>query len=317
MSAVMPAMRAVAAAPLEASTSAIRAAITAPIRAPIRTAIRTTVATTVTVAAPRGPIGAPIRASAASSETATITAAVASAALRALEAGARIGADAGEILARCVRIARAAGFAGQKHGVIFHNCFDGGSLRDRGRHGFRRDVFDGFVVSEVGALGFGQLRAIFLSVGFLACFALMFLMAGFRRELCFVGFVFRIFAVFAFFTLILLFFGFFFVVAMFLALGNFVRFVQLLRFVFVKIRATDERVGFGARLGLFVLGFHQAGGERYSLFIAEASGAVADRPGWGLFCVMLRSGSQGFLSGFRGVLFRGRFSSGRIRFRIG
>jgi hypothetical protein len=284
----MPAMRAVAAATLEASTAAIRAAITAPIRAPIRTAIRTTVATTLTVAAPRGPIGAPIRASAASSETAAITAAVASAALRALEAGARIGADAGEILARRVRIARAAGFPGQKHGVIFHNRFDARAVRGGGRHGFRRDMFDGFVVSEVGALGFRQLRAIFFSVSFLACFALMFLMAGFRRELCFAGFVFRIFAVF---TLILLFFGFFFVVAMFLALGNFVRFVQLLRFVFVKIRATDERVGFGARLGLFVLGFHQAGGERYSLFIAEASGAVADRPGWGLFCVMLRSGS--------------------------
>jgi len=180
-------------------------------------------------------------------------------------------------------------------------------------------VFDGFVVSEVGALGLSQLCAIFLSADFLACFAPMFLMAGFCGELRFVGFVLRIFAVFAFFTLILLFFGFFFVVAMFLALGNFVRFVEGLRFVFVKIRAPDEGVGFGARLGLFVLGFHQAGGERYSLFIAEASGAVANRPGWGLFRVMLRGGSRGFLSGFRGVLFRGRFPSGRIcfRFRIG
>ena len=310
---MMPAMRAVAPATLEASTTTIWAAITAT----IRTAIRTTITSTVTVAAAMRTIGTSIRASAASAETATITAAVASAALRALESGTRIGADAGKIFARRAGIARSAGFPGQKHAVIFNNGFDGGTVRGAYRKCFRRNVFDGFVVSEVGALGLSQLCAIFLSADFLACFAPMFLMAGFCGELRFVGFVLRIFAVFAFFTLILLFFGFFFVVAMFLALGNFVRFVEGLRFVFVKIRAPDERVGFGARLGLFVLGFHKASGERYSLFLAEASGAVANRPGWGLFCVMLRSCGQGFLSGFRGVFFRGRFPSGCIGFRFG
>ena len=151
---------------------------------------------------------------------------------------------------------------------------------------------------------------------FLACFGMRFRVAGFRGELRFARFVFRVLTVF---TLYLFFFGLFFMVAVFLVLGNFVRFVEGLRFVFVKIRATDEGVGFGARLGLFMLGFHQACGEGDSLFIAEASGAIANRPGWSLFCVMLRSGSQGFLSGFRGVLFRGRFPSGCIgfRFRIG
>jgi len=260
---VVPAMRAVSAAPLEASAAAIS------------TTIRAAFATTVTVAAAMGTIGPAIRASAASAKTSAITAAVASAALWALEAGTWIGADAGEIFARRVRIARAAGFAGQQHGVIFHNRFHRRAVCGSSRHGFRGNVFDGFVVSEVGALGFSQLRAIFLSVGFLACFALMFLMAGFRGELCFVGFLFRVFAVFAFFTLILLFFGFSFVVAVFLALGNFMRFVEGFGFVLVKIRATDKRVGFGARLRLFVLRLHQASGERDRLFIAEGRSRVA------------------------------------------
>ena len=101
-------------------------------------------------------------------------------------------------------------------------------------------------------------------------------MAGFRGELCFARFVFRVFAVF---TLFLFCFGFFFVVPVFLVLGYFMCFVESFGFVLIEIRATDKRVGFGARLGLFVLGFHQAGGERYSLFFAKASGAVANRSG--------------------------------------
>jgi hypothetical protein len=263
-----------------------------------------------------GTIGAPIRASAASAESTAITAAVASAALRALESGTRIGADAGKIFARRAGIARSAGFPRQKHGVIFNNGFDSGTIRDDSRTSFRSNVFDGFVVGEVGALGFGKLRAVFCRVSFLASFGMRFRVAGFRGELRFARFVFRVLAVF---TLFLLRFGLFFVVTVFLVLGYFMCFVESFGFVFIKVRATDKGVGFGARLGLFVLGFHQAGGERYSLFFAKASGAVANRPGRGLFRVMLRSGSQSFLSGFRGVLFRGRFPSGRIgfRFRIG
>ena len=177
-------------------------------------------------------------------------------------------------------------------------------------------MLDGFVVSQVGAFGFGQLRAIFRRVRFLACFGMRFRVSGFRGELRFARFVFRVFAVL---TRFLFFLGFFFVVRVFLVLGNFMRFVQGFGFVLIEIRATDEGVGFGARLGLFMLGFYQACGEGDRLFIAEASGAVANRPGRGLFRVLLRSGSQGFFSGFRGVLFCGRFSSGRIgfRFRIG
>ena len=315
---MMPAMRAMAVstAALEASTAAIAATI----RTTIRATIWTTVATTVTVASAMGTIGAPVGASAASAESSAITAAIASTALRALESGTRIGADAGKILARRVRIARAAGFPWQKHRVIFDDSFDSGTLgRGCGRHGLRRNVLDGFVVSKVGALGFGQLGAVFFRASFLARFGLSFCVAGFRGELGFVGFFFRIFAVFAFFPLVLLLFGFFFVVAVLFVLCYFVRFVEGFRFILIKICATDERVGFRASLRLFVLGFHQAGGERDSLFIAKAGGAIANRPGWGLLRVLLRGGGQGFLSGFRGVLFRGGFPSGRIgfRFRIG
>jgi hypothetical protein len=97
----------------------------APITATIRTAIRATSTTTVTVAAAMGTVGPPIGASAAYTETTAITPAIASAALRALEAGTRIGADAGKIFARRAGIARTAGFSGQKHGVIFNDGFDG------------------------------------------------------------------------------------------------------------------------------------------------------------------------------------------------
>ena len=114
---MMPAMRTMPAATLEASTAAITATI------------RAAIATTVTVAAAMGTIGTPIRASAASAESAaittTITAAVASTALRALEAGTRIGADAGEIFSRSVRITRAAGFSRQKNSVVFNDGFNG------------------------------------------------------------------------------------------------------------------------------------------------------------------------------------------------
>jgi len=98
-------------AALEASSAAITATI--------GTAIRST------VTAAMGSIGAPIRTSAASAETAAVATAVASAALWALEAGTRIGADAGEIFARRARIARTARFAGQKNGVILNDSFDG------------------------------------------------------------------------------------------------------------------------------------------------------------------------------------------------
>jgi hypothetical protein len=262
-------------------------------------------------------IGAPVGASTTSAETAAISATVASAALRPLETRTRIGADAGEILTRSVRITRAAGFPGQKHRVIFNDGFDGGTIgRGCGRHGFRRNVLDGLVVSKVGALGFGHLRAVFLLVSALARFGLSFRVAGFRGELCFARFVFRVFAVF---TLFLFCFGFFFMVPVFLMLRNFMRFVEGFRFILIKIRATDERVGFRASLRLFVLGFHQAGGERDSLFIAKTSGAIANRPGQGLLCVLLRGGGHGFLSGLRGVLFRGGFPCRCIgfRFRIG
>jgi hypothetical protein len=94
-----------------------------------------------------------------------------------------------------------------------------------------------------------------------------------------VGFLFRIFAVFTRFSLVLLLFGFFFVLAMLLALGNFVRFVQGLGFILIKIRPTDQRVGFRARLRLFVLGFDQSRGERDRFFITQARGGAARRFG--------------------------------------
>jgi hypothetical protein len=282
----MPAMRAVAMSPaaLEASSAAITATI--------GTAIRST------VTAAMGSIGAPIRASAASTETAAITTAITSAALRALEAGTRIGADAGEIFARRARVTRTARFAGQKNGVILNDSFDGWTVcRYRSRNGFSRNVLDGFVVREVGALGFGHLLAIFCWVIFLACFRMMFRVAGFRGKLRFARF--RVLAVF---TLFLFFFGFFFVVAVLLALSNFMRFVEGFGFVLVKIRATDESVGFGARLSFFVLGFDKASGERDGFFIAEGRSGIASRLGWRFFREMdLRSGfgSVFFRRGFR------------------
>jgi hypothetical protein len=119
----MSAMRPVATAALEASS----AAITATIRTAIRAAITATIGTPIrsTVAAAMGTIGTPVRASAASTETAAITAAVASTALRTLEAGTRVGADAGEIFARRVRIARAAGLSRQQNGIVFKDGFHG------------------------------------------------------------------------------------------------------------------------------------------------------------------------------------------------
>ena len=306
---MMPAVRAmpVSAAALEAST----AAIPAPVWATVWTAIRATIATAMRT------IRTPIRASSAAPETSAITATVASTALWALETRTWICADAREVFTRSVRITRAAGFPRQKNGVIFNDGFDGGTIGRRcGRHGFRRNVLDGLVVSKVGALGFGHLRAVFLFVTSLARFGLSFRVAGFRGELCFARFIFRVFAVF---TLFLFCFGFFFVVSVFLMLRNFMRFVEGFRFILIKIRATDKRVGFRASLRLFVLGFHQAGGERDSLFIAKASGAIANRPGRGLLCVLLRGGCHGFLSGLRGVLLRGGFPCRRVgfRFRIG
>ena len=311
-------MRAMATgAALEAPPAAITASIRAAIRAPIRTPIWTTVATTVTVASAMRTIGAPVGASTASAETAAITTTVASAALRALEARTRIGADAREILTRGVGITRRASFPRQKNGVIFDDGFDSGTVgRHSGRHGFCRDVLDGFVVSKVGALGFGHLRAVFLLVSALNRFGLSFRVAGFRGELCFARVVFRVFAVF---TLFLFCFGFFFVVPVFLVLGYFMRFVERFRFILIKVRTTDQRVGFRASLRLFVLGFDQASRERDSLFIAKACGTIANRPGWSLLRMLLRGRSQRFLRGLRGVFFRGGFPSGRIgfRFRIG
>jgi hypothetical protein len=142
----MPAMRTVSAATLEASTAAIAAAISA----------------TITVATALGTIGTSVGASSASPETAAITAAVASTALWALEAGTRIGANAGKIFAWRAGIARTAGLPWQKHSVIFYDCFGRGAVRrDRSRHDFGRNVLDGFVVRKVSALGFSHLLAIF------------------------------------------------------------------------------------------------------------------------------------------------------------
>src|SRR5208337_2425039 len=163
VSAVMSAMRAVAAAgaTLEASPTAVWSAITSPIRA--------TICAPVTVAAAtEGAVGTSLGASAASAETAAIAAAVASAALRALETGTRVGADAGKILSRRAGIARPTSFPWQENNVFFDDGFDCGAIRSGSRKRFRRDVLDGFVVSEVGAFGFGQLRAVF-RVG--PCFA--------------------------------------------------------------------------------------------------------------------------------------------------
>jgi hypothetical protein len=250
-------MRAMATrAALEAPPSAITATIRAAIRATIRAAIRATIATAVTVASAMRTIGAPIRASTASPETSAITATVTSTALWALETRTWIGADPGEIFTRSVRITRAAGFPRQKNGVIFNDGFDRGTIgRCCGRHRLSRNVLDGFIVSEVGALGFGHLCAVFLLVSALARFGLRFRVAGFRGELCFARCVFRVFAVF---TLFLFCLGFFFVVPVFLMLGYFMRFVEGFRFILIKFCATDERVGFRASLRLFVLGFHQA-----------------------------------------------------------
>jgi len=140
-------------------------------------------------------------------------------------------------------------------------------------------MLDSFVMRKVGALGFGQLRAIFRGVIFLASFLMVFRMTGFSCELGLVRFLFRVFTVLACFTLILLFFGFFLAMAVFLVLGNFMRFVEGFGFILVKIRSTDQRVGFGARLGLFVFRFHQSSGQRDCFFIAECRSGVARRFG--------------------------------------
>src|SRR6266481_7793743 len=105
---------------------------------------------------------------------------------------------------------------------------------------------------------------------------MMFRVPGFRGELRFARFIFRVLAVF---TLFLFFFGFFFVVTVFLALCNFVRFVESFGFVLVKIRATDESVSLGARLSFFVLGFDKPSGERDCLFIAEGGSGIPSRLG--------------------------------------
>src|SRR5689334_5667094 len=112
---------------------------------------------------------------------------------------------------------------------------------------------------------------------------MMFLMAGFRCELCFVRFLFRVFTVFPFFALFL---RFFFVMAVLLALRDFVRFVEGFGLILIKIRAADERVGFSARLGFLVLGFHQPSRKRDRLFIAESGGSVAGRFGRSFFGLM-------------------------------
>ena len=171
-------------------------------------------------------------------------------------------------------------------------------------------MFDGFIVSKVGALGFGQFGAIFLGMLFSACFLMVFRVTGFGGELRFVGFLFRVLPVFACFALILLFFGFILVVAVFLALGNLMRFVECFSLVLVEVRSTDKRVGFGARLCLFVLRFHQAGGERDRLFIAEGRNSIAGRFSRGIFRVIE------FRNGFRGLFFRGSFRRSRCGFRF-
>lgn len=315
---MMSAMRAVAAAgaTLEASPTAVWSAITTPIRAAVASAIRATICAPVTVAAAtEGAVGTSLGASAASAETAAIAAAVASAALRALETGTRVGADAGKILSRRAGIARPTSFPWQENNVFFDDGFDCGAIRSGSRKRFRRDVLDGFVVSEVGAFGFGQLRAVFRVGPCFAALLMSFRVSGFGGELPLagLGFCFRVFAILACFTLILLFFGLF-VVAVLRVFGNFVRFMEGFRFIFVEFSAANEGIGFGARLGLFVLGFDETRGERNRLFIAEARGAVANRFGWSFFRVVVRNGGRSFLSGFRAGFRSTCFS---FRFLIG
>jgi hypothetical protein len=175
-------------------------------------------------------------------------------------------------------------------------------------------VLNGFIVSEVGAFSFGQFHPAFPCVLFFAGFLMRFGMAGFSRELCLARFSFRVLAVFAFFPLVLLLFGFFLVVAVLLAFGNFMRLVESLSFVFVKIRSTNKRVGFGARLRFFVLGFYQAGRERDRLFIAQCWSYVARRFGRSFGCVLNFPGRIHYC-----MFFRCGFSPGRLglRFRIG
>jgi hypothetical protein len=242
--------------------SAIRAmAVPATAGAPLKASTAAISSASVTVASA---IGASIRASAASAEPSTVAAAVASTALGALESRTGIGANARKILARRAGIARGTGFAREQNNVVLHDSFHRGAIRGCRGNGLRFNVLDGFVVGEIGALRFRQFRAVSFLVVFTIFIAVLRSFAGFGGELRFVRFHFR-FSVLALFPLFLFFLRFMLhlmsVVGMLFMLGNFVRFVKRFRLVFVELGATDERVGFGARLGFLMLCFHKASGE--------------------------------------------------------
>jgi len=91
-----------------------------------------------------------------------------------------------------------------------------------------------------------------------------------------VDFLFRVLAVF---TLFLFFFGFFFVWPCSSRSAISCASWRASASSSSKIRATDESVGFGARLSFFVLGFDKARGERDCLFIAEGRSGIVSRLG--------------------------------------
>src|SRR5579883_265641 len=133
-----------------------------------------------TVPSPVAPAIPAIRPAAAPAESSAIAAAP----LWPLESRARIRSDARKIFARRSGISRSAGFARQERGFFFRHHSTGCAFSGRRSNRFGPHVLQCLLMSQIGPLGRGQLRAFFLVPLFLMGFGNF----GFRGELFFVRF---------------------------------------------------------------------------------------------------------------------------------
>jgi len=164
-----------------------------------------------------------IRPSAPVASTESSVIAIPSAALRPLETRTRVAADAREILAGRSGFMRTTCLARQKNRVIFNRGFDRRTRRRCCGQRFRFHVFDGFFVSEVGALGFCQFDVLSFLVRCFALFVVTFLMSRFGGELFLVCFLLRLFALVM--LVLVVFFFLVVMVAVLFAFRNLVRLV--------------------------------------------------------------------------------------------